>query len=140
MATLRQDPTTNEWVILAPQRGRRPGGRLASAREDLPELDPECPFCPGNEDRTPPEILRVGSGDRWDIRVFPNLYPALEPGGSIERRGESGFREMDGVGHHEVVVESPLHDQRIEELGEEAFTAVIRAWRERYATLKRDPS
>jgi UDPglucose--hexose-1-phosphate uridylyltransferase len=140
VASLRQDPTTNEWVILAPQRARRPGSGQGSAREPLPSLDPACPFCPGNEGRTPPEILRVPEGQRWEIRVFPNLYPALEPGGTTERRGEAGLREMEGVGHHEVVVESPRHDERPDEMSVGALMAVLTTWRDRYEVLKRDPS
>lgn len=140
MATLRQDPTTNEWVILAPQRGRRPGSGRVAVREPLPAVDPGCPFCPGNEDRTPPELLRVPNGPRWEIRAFANLYPALEPGPTPDRRGEPGFREMDGVGHHEVVVESPRHDERMDEISPDALAEVIRTWRERYRTLKSDPA
>jgi UDPglucose--hexose-1-phosphate uridylyltransferase len=139
MATLRQDPTTNEWVILAPRRGQRPGSGRTAEREPLPPRDPDCPFCPGNEDQTPPELLRVPEGPRWDIRAFPNLYPALEPGGSPERGGEPGFREMDGVGHHEVVVESARHDERMDEMSIEGLVEVIGAWRERYRTLRSDP-
>jgi UDPglucose--hexose-1-phosphate uridylyltransferase len=140
MASLRQDPTTNEWVILAPHRGQRPKADRSVGREPLPPLDPGCPFCPGNEDRTPPEILRMPEGPRWDIRVFPNLYPALESGGTTERRGEPGAREMEGVGFHEVVVESARHDERMDEMSPQAIAAVIGIWRERYRTLKADSS
>jgi UDPglucose--hexose-1-phosphate uridylyltransferase len=140
MSSLRQDPTTNEWVILAPQRGQRPQAEHGFSRDPLPPLDPGCPFCPGNEDQTPPEILRLPGGPRWEIRAFSNLYPALQPGGTTERRGEPGAREMEGVGFHEVVVESPRHDGRLDEMPPQAIAAVIGAWRERYRTLKADPS
>jgi UDPglucose--hexose-1-phosphate uridylyltransferase len=138
VATLRQDPTTNEWVILAPHRALRPGEDPPERREPLPPFDADCPFCPGNEDRTPPEILRVPLGESWSIRVFPNLYPALEPEGSTERRGEPGFREMAGVGRHEVVTESPRHDERMDEMGTEALASVVATWRDRYRTLRED--
>jgi UDPglucose--hexose-1-phosphate uridylyltransferase len=139
VSTLRQDPTTNEWVILAPQRRLRPYEGGQAMREQLSALDPECPFCPGHEDRTPPEILRVPGGEDWSIRVFPNLYPALTPGTSVERTGEPGFREMAGVGWHEVVVESPRHDDRMDEMSTDALTAVIDTWLERYRALRGEP-
>jgi UDPglucose--hexose-1-phosphate uridylyltransferase len=140
VSTLRQDSTTNEWVILAPHRALRPHGEEPEGREALPPFDPDCPFCPGNEERTPPEILRVPPGDPWSIRAFPNLYPALEPEGSTERRGEPGFREMAGVGRHEVVVESPRHDDRMDEMSVEALAPVVGTWRDRYRTLREEPA
>jgi UDPglucose--hexose-1-phosphate uridylyltransferase len=138
VSTLRQDPTTNEWVILAPHRALRPHGEEPVGREPLPPFDPDCPFCPGNEERTPPEILRVPPGDPWSIRAFPNLYPAVEPEGSTERRGETGSREMAGVGRHEVVVESPRHDDRLDEMSVEALAPVVATWRDRYRTLREE--
>ena len=140
MSTLRQDPTTKEWVILAPQRALRPGAAERLAREPLGPRDPACPFCRGNEHLTPPEILRIPDSDTWDIRVVPNLYPALEGQGPPERSGEPGTREMQGVGHHEVVVESPRHDGRMDEMPVEAIAPVITTWRERYRALKADPA
>lgn len=140
MSTLRQDPTTNEWVILAPTRALRPREESPERREPLPPFDADCPFCPGNEERTPPEILRIPPTGPWSIRVFPNLYPALEPEGSTERRGEPGFREMAGVGRHEVVVESPRHDERPDEMSVEALVPVVATWRDRYRTLREDPA
>jgi UDPglucose--hexose-1-phosphate uridylyltransferase len=140
MATLRQDPTTTEWVILAPGRAIRPRSDRAGPREVLPTVDPACPFCPGNEDRTPPETLRLSGGSGWQIRVFPNLYPALQPGGNTERRGETGTREMDGVGFHEVLVESARHDDRMDEMRVDDLGRVLQTWRDRYAALRVDPA
>jgi UDPglucose--hexose-1-phosphate uridylyltransferase len=82
----------------------------------------------------------VPDGPRWDIRAFANLYPALESGGTTERRGVPGAREMAGVGFHEVVVESPRHDGRMDEMPADAIAAVISTWRGRYRALKADPS
>jgi UDPglucose--hexose-1-phosphate uridylyltransferase len=140
MATLRQDPTTSEWVILAPGRAVRPGADRAGPRGPLPTLDPACPFCPGNEGRTPPETLRLPDGPEWRIRVFPNLYPALQPGGDTDRRGAAGTREMDGVGFHEVLVESARHDERMDEMQVEDLATVARVWRDRYGALRVHPA
>lgn len=138
MSTLRQDPTTKEWVILAPHRAARIH-RLPwlPARPDPVDHDPTCPFCPGNESQTPPEIGGVRGEDAWRVRVVPNLFPAFDGEGTTERRGGPAFREMGGVGAHEVVVESPRHDARLEELDPEHVTRVIDTWRTRYRDLKR---
>ena len=72
MSTLRQDRTNGQWVILAPQRAARRHEPLTSTRGPEVEFDPTCPFCPGNEDQTPPEILRDPA--EWTVRVVPNLF------------------------------------------------------------------
>ncbi|HEX9823904.1 MAG TPA: galactose-1-phosphate uridylyltransferase [Actinomycetota bacterium] len=140
MSTLRQDVTTSTWVILAPTRAARPHRPPARARPAVPSRDPACPFCPGNEDQTPPEIARTGAGgEGWQQRVFPNLYAALAAPGSTERREENGFREMHGVGSHEVVVESRGHDSRLDQQPAVEIASVIGLWRERYLRLMREP-
>ena len=75
LADLRHDATTGRWVAIAPARAR-----AARARGRSPPTTPAtCPFCAGHEDRTPPETLRLGDGPTgWQVRVVPNLYPALE--------------------------------------------------------------
>lgn len=107
-------------------------------RPTLQRHDPACPFCPGNEEQTPPEISREGDGDGndpWHVRVVPNMYAALSGDGSAGRRGDPLHREMPGVGSHEVVVESPRHDGRIDEMDREQVGRIVRTWRERYRSL-----
>ncbi|HYU92062.1 MAG TPA: galactose-1-phosphate uridylyltransferase, partial [Actinomycetota bacterium] len=74
MSTLRQDPTSRQWAVMAPVRAGRPHQPVVVPRPQLPELDPSCPFCPWNEDQTPPEILRDPKEGDWQVRVVPNLY------------------------------------------------------------------
>jgi UDPglucose--hexose-1-phosphate uridylyltransferase len=141
MATLRQDPTTKEWIILSPRRGERPTFHDPMPRDPLPDQDVLCPFCPGNEHMTPPEIRRIAVDGSWDQRVVPNLFAALEPGGSLEREDAAGlFGEMGGVGAHEVIVESPRHGERMDEMSLDRLARVIRIWRDRYVALKADPA
>jgi UDPglucose--hexose-1-phosphate uridylyltransferase len=135
MSTLRQDPTTRQWAILAPRRGDRPHEPVVVPRPHLDGHDPGCPFCPGNEDRTPPEISRDPSDDGWHVRVVPNMYAALSGDGPVGRRGEPLRREMTGVGSHEVVIESPRHDARLDEMDQEEVARVVWTWRERYRRL-----
>src|SRR5262245_38398509 len=139
MSTLRQDPTTRQWAILATRRGDRPHEDGAVPRPELPAFDPDCPFCPGNEDQTPPEILRVPDGDGWKVRVVPNMYAALSGDGSAGRSGDPMFREMPGIGSHEVVVETPRHDGRPDEMPEDEVATIIWVWRERYRALIERP-
>jgi UDPglucose--hexose-1-phosphate uridylyltransferase len=84
---------------------------------------------------TPPEITRVGTDGAWDLRVIPNRYPALVPGETPERRGDRVAREMAGVGWHEVVVESPHHDERMEDMPVDRVAAVLGTWRARHEFL-----
>jgi UDPglucose--hexose-1-phosphate uridylyltransferase len=135
MSTLRQDPTTRQWVVLAPRRRERPHEPVDLARPVLPHRDPGCPFCVGNEEQTPPEIARRPSEGPWDVRVVPNMYAALTGDGAVERHGPPLFRETPGVGAHEVVIESPQHDVRLEDLDLEHVAAVVGMWRERYREL-----
>jgi UDPglucose--hexose-1-phosphate uridylyltransferase len=138
VATLRQDPTTGEWVILAPERAAR-GAVDCPPRPPAPAHDPGCAFCPGNEAMTPPEIQRRPSSGAWDQRVVPNRYPALAAGAGTERRGDALSREMPGIGAHEVVIESPVHDERFDEMAEDRVAGVIATWRERYRVLAGEP-
>lgn len=135
MSTLRQDPTTRQWAILATRREERPHEPVVIPRPELPQHDPTCPFCPGNEHQTPPEIFRHPDGPHWQVRVVPNMYAALSGDGPTVRSGESMFREMPGIGSHEVVIETPRHDGRVDEMGQEDVSTVVWVWRERYRRL-----
>lgn len=138
MGTLRHDPTTDEWVILAPERGAR-RALDCPPRPPVPAHDPECAFCPGNEAETPPEIVRRPAHGPWEVRVVPNRFPAVRPEGSTERLGGATRLEMDGVGAHEVVIESSIHDERLDEMPVDRLAGLVAMWRERYRALAREP-
>jgi UDPglucose--hexose-1-phosphate uridylyltransferase len=135
MGTLRQDPTTGGWVILAPERSGRPAGMRKHHRADLPFFEPTCPFCPGNEHLTPPEIARIPNEEQWRHRVVPNRFPALSAESDGEVVGNGHIREMSGLGAHEVVIESPLHDERLDEMDEDRIASLLRLWRDRTRAL-----
>jgi len=141
MSTLRLDRTTGSWAVLAPRRRARPHTALAMERSSLPEWDPTCPFCPGNEEQTPPEIARHPDGSGWDVRVVPNLFAALGAGaGNGQAAGSNGlFQEIPGAGSHEVIVESPRHDARLDELEESDVARVVETWRARTRALVARP-
>lgn len=146
MTQMRQDPTTKEWVILASDRAKRPDDfKREKPALEIPSFKKGCPFCPGNEQMTPPETLAYrrggpSNGPGWWVRVVPNKYPALSPDGSLERKEEKGFfRLMDGVGVHEVVIGSPIHNQVFSVLDDYQASEVLLAYRERYLALREDP-
>src|SRR5260370_3496070 len=108
---LRKDPITGRWVIISTERGKRPNDFL---RESVVAKDAKnCPFCAGNEAKTPPEVLgygRNGGGantTRWSIRVVPNKFPAFVVDDGVDREGEGLFDKMNGFSAPEVIVESP---------------------------------
>lgn len=126
-------------MILAPERSGRPAGSRKHARREFPFFEPSCPFCPGNEHMTPPEILRVPNDRQWKHRVVPNRFPALTPEGHADVIGDAHAREMGSLGAHEVVIESPLHDERLDEMDVDRVASLLRLWRDRSRTLSADP-
>jgi UDPglucose--hexose-1-phosphate uridylyltransferase len=111
MSHLRYEVTTHDWVIFAPERAGRPHDFPLSPQP--PGENSACPFCPGHEGETGPELFRIPDPDRpeaWSVRVVANKFPALslEAEGGFTERGRH-FQEYDGYGAHEVIVESPDH-------------------------------
>lgn len=142
MPELRKDPVSERWVIIATDRVRRPSDFV---RETLPAKPSGriCPFCPGNESKTPPEVLAY-RGDSpanqsgWSLRVIPNKFPVLQIEGDLEREGEGLFDRMKGIGAHEVVIEAPEHALSITELAEHSIEQMLWAFRDRVIDLKND--
>jgi UDPglucose--hexose-1-phosphate uridylyltransferase len=112
MPELRQNIATKEWVILATERAKRPEEFVQPVRpttEDRPEWEEGCPFCPGNEELDL-EVMRIPERGPWQLRVVRNKYPALQLEGERMRTFEGVHRQITGVGYHEVLIESPLHN------------------------------
>lgn len=140
MPEFRQDPTNREWVILAAERAKRPGGARRSDPQRPPaEVDPDCPFCPGNEHETPPEILRRPASGDWVVRVVPNKYPALVPGLTEPATvTEELQRRAPARGHYEVVIEGPRHRADLAAADDAVLLEAFLSVRERYRTFMRD--
>lgn len=136
---LRKNLVTREWVIIAKGRGGRPAdffGKRAE-REPLPERDEKCPFCAGNEGMTPAEVfaLRERGGPNatgWSVRVVPNKFAALRAQGTDRVRQVGLHAARDGLGAHEVIIESPAHNLDLWEMAEGQVEAVIEAYRQRF--------
>lgn len=142
MPELRRDPVTGRWVIISVERARRPSDFVR-----VPVTGPShrfCPFCAGNETKTPPEILgfRPDGGhandSTWSLRVIPNKFPALRVEGNLDRTGEGLYDKMNGVGAHEVIVETRRHEMFLSECTEKEVEDLFWAFRERIRDLKRD--
>lgn len=140
MSEFRQDPTTRDWVLLAPDRASRPDEFAQHEHRDLPEWDSNCPFCPGNEHLTPEEeTLRLPQDESWQVRVVANKYPAITPTGSLTHRHQGAlFTAMDGVGVHEVIIETPNHARPLAKMEPHEVANVLLAYRARYNALRRD--
>ncbi|MEE8200771.1 MAG: galactose-1-phosphate uridylyltransferase [Candidatus Acidoferrales bacterium] len=143
MPELRKDPITGRWVIIATERAKRP---TDYPREPVViEGGKFCPFCYGNEEKTPPEIMAYRSNGTppntpgWDLRVVPNKFPALGIEGELERAGEGMFDRISGIGAHEVIIESPDHDATLAQLSEKRVEDVLWSYRDRIVDLKKDP-
>ena len=142
MPELRKDPITNRWVIISTDRAKRPTDFVRESVEIRGKGF--CPFCYGNEGKTPPELLaygRNGSGENspgWTVRVVPNKFPALGIEGELDRSGDGLFDRMNGVGAHEVIIETPNHNATLARLGEGAIQGVLEAFRDRVLDLKND--
>jgi len=102
----------------------------------------DCPFCLGNERLTPPEVAvyrERSNSSSWKIRVVPNMFPALTPHGlTRERLVEGHFTAMDGFGFHEVVIESPRHNQKLSRMRASDLELMIQAYRDRYKVLSKE--
>ena len=143
MPELRKDPLIGRWVIISSERGARPSD---FPRESNHQTNPEnCPFCPGNESKTPPEILAYHEPGRqknqsgWWVRVIPNKFPALQVEGEVARQGEGMYDRMNGLGAHEVIIETPDHTHEIPDLEEKKVEDILWAYRDRILDLKKDP-
>jgi len=142
MSEIRQDPTTREWVVVAPERAKRPQDAPKSAPvHEIPNWDKSCPFCPGNENQTPIEVLRFPSSpdvSDWAVRIIPNRFGAFSGLGDTARKTEGNlFRKMDGVGVNEVIIETPVHNMPMALMTYEQVETVLLAYLERYNTLKK---
>jgi UDPglucose--hexose-1-phosphate uridylyltransferase len=140
MSELRWDPLKQHWVIIATERGRRP---LDFHRETVPCTMTACPFCYGNEGKTPSEIFAIRPAappntPNWKVRVIPNKYPLLRVEGELKSRGYGLYDVMDGIGAHEVIIETPDHDRGMADLAPDELTDVLKAYRARFLDLRQD--
>jgi UDPglucose--hexose-1-phosphate uridylyltransferase len=116
MAKYVPDIKTQRWVIIAPGRKSRPDQSTPKPTVKA------CPFCAGNESMTPPEVYRIGPGEKdkpgWQVRVVPNLFPITDI--------------------HEVIIHSIDDERDVEDLPLDQVTRILTAYRERYRAHEDD--
>ena len=137
MSEFRQNLATKEWVILSPERSKRPND-LVKELEEKPVLPPhrdDCPFCTGNEDRTEPPVLVIPESGNWQVRVVANKYAALKKDLDITRTRNGWFLKAEGYGVAEVVIEHPRHNTTLALMTDAEVANVFRAYRRRQAAV-----
>ncbi|QUW85531.1 galactose-1-phosphate uridylyltransferase (plasmid) [Streptomyces mirabilis] len=131
-------------MAIAPERDDRPQhtGAAPTPTPRAEATDPACPFCPGHERETPGELWRQpaptdATSSDWAVRVVPHRYPVLEGEQRPADHHTTGLHTVcDGVGSHEVVIESPHHDWDLADGDERAVADVLRAYRARHLALR----
>jgi UDPglucose--hexose-1-phosphate uridylyltransferase len=142
MSELRRDPINGRWVIISSERAKRPFAFTKTIQKE--EKETSCPLCPGNEDKTPPEITAIrepgSQKDQpgWKIRVVPNKFPALRIENELEKEGEGMYDKISGFGAHEVIIESPNHKDLPSTISIPQFKNILLMFRERILDLKKD--
>ena len=142
MPELRRDPIVGRWVIIATERGKRPSDYVQEAVETV---DPaKDPFAEGNEHMTPPEIFALRdprsrpNGPGWQVRVVPNKFPVLRVEGDLGKEGQGMYDKMNGIGAHEVIIETPNPTLQLEQQPIEGVVRVLEAYKTRMTDLLRD--
>lgn len=145
MPEIRHNIATGEWVIIAKERAKRPEDFKPEANIDIENLPPykdTCPFCIGNEDKTPPEVFKITDDTaRWKVRVVPNKFYALVDTEelNIQPFKYSGLKKsIPGFGDHEVIIESPFHNTTLALLDEKSIFDVLFTYRHRHNVLIKD--
>jgi UDPglucose--hexose-1-phosphate uridylyltransferase len=140
MPELRQNPFTKQWVIISTERAKRPH-ELIKKTDDvklLPTFSEHCPFCPGNEHLTPPEIMRIPLEGPWQVRVVPNRFAALSRDGVVTRKLDGLKCTVNGVGVHEVIVETTDHSKTTALLTDSEIEPILECYKERYFAITED--
>ena len=143
MHEMRLNKITQRWVIYSAARGKRP--------HDVPRHVPggspqgvfvaDCPFCPGNERMTPPTIVQKPNGNQpWQTRVISNKYPIVHPNGASADCEWGVYRSSTGSGRHEVIVETPRHNEDVPAMRREHVLRILETYHQRVVDMAEDRS
>ncbi len=134
MSQMRKDIISGEWVIFASNRRKKPYAfkHNSKIRENP---DTVCPFCMGHESCTTPERFRLEKDGNWEIRVFKNMYPAVDEL-SFEVNMDNFYDSMEGIGFHEVLVDTPVHNEELHEFSCDHIERVINVLKSRFALFE----
>lgn len=141
MSLLRRDPVSYGWTIFPEEDYPMPQAACADVIDLAPE---QCPFCPGHEEWTPPEIAAIRPPDSkpnrpgWRVRTIPDRKAVLRIEGKLDRRGEGLYDMMNGIGAHEIIIESPDHHARFSDFSRAQLAEIVWMYRERQRDLLQD--
>ena len=141
MYEIREDPTTGDWVVISTERAKRPISVAPSVNEGSQQFEKDCPFCPGNEHRTPPEVFAFrpngeSNDPSWELRIVPNKYPAVILDAPEDLSEHCSFNRIAGRGRHEVFIETPRHNQFFGEYSDKRITTLFEAIQSRVMALR----
>jgi UDPglucose--hexose-1-phosphate uridylyltransferase len=149
MPELRKDYFSRKLVIVSPERTKRPFEFKDSGSSEKRLSAKDCPFCPGNEEMTPPaelvlvkrenSLLKLSDSDNervanWSVRYFPNKYPAVSPDSDV-RYSELPLLGEPAFGFHHVMVVTPKHDESFSTLPEEQWIDILATLQDRIRWL-----
>jgi UDPglucose--hexose-1-phosphate uridylyltransferase len=125
----------SESVLVATARGMRPRDQESRMERVTQEHVETCPFCIGNEDKTPPTILAVPDEQDWHIRIVENLYPVLG-----DDRSDAGInfglqQAIEGYGRHEVIIDHRNHGISLYEMELDHLATLFQTYRRRMKEL-----
>lgn len=144
MSELRKDLVKNNWVAVAAHRALKPNDFPIAKKAMEPSMTAGfCPFCEGNEQFTPPEITACRENSEpnsqgWLVRAIPNKFSAFELKGELEETRSGIFYSYNGLGKHEVIIETPEHGTDFHQLSAQHMEIILKIMKERYKDLARD--
>lgn len=141
MHELRKDPLLGRWVAVLTEP-RAPSEYEIPSNE---ENENSCILCDGREDETPPEITSIRRPGTmpdtpgWWVRAIPNFKPVFQVEGDLGRKGVGIYDKMNSIGANEILIESPEHNMRPEDMGLEQMVRLITLYKDRITDLEKDP-
>jgi|Deesub1362B_J571_1020462.scaffolds.fasta_scaffold01303_5 UDPglucose--hexose-1-phosphate uridylyltransferase len=145
MNELRRDPISGRWTIIEKREKINFHSLLKNKPAPPPQEPGECPFCEGNEHKTPPEtyaIRKPGTAPNtpgWDVRVIPDHDPVLQPHGPLESWGYGIYDIVSGIGVHEILIEHPAHFSNVPDFSATHMEKVLQTVQARILAIKKDP-
>lgn len=146
-AELRRDLVRDKWVVIATDRALKPNDFPINKGWEKARVSGKsvCPFCEGNESYTTDEITAIRDNNTlpdtpgWSIRTIPNKFSAFKLEGELELKHSGIFESCNGLGQHEVVVETPEHGVEFYQLPVERIRQIYLMLKQRYQQLATDP-
>jgi UDPglucose--hexose-1-phosphate uridylyltransferase len=137
---IRDHYFSTEQVIISEKRSMRPHD-FVKEKINLPteKKDENCPFCKGNEHMTPPTIVQTPKKN-WEFRVFSNKFPLLTEGVKFTHKKSKLMKRMSGYGFHEVLVETPYHNEQWQHFKKKKFVEIFDMYKARYNNLINKPN